>query len=383
MGIQLEKEQQEAVDTIVKWYKSGKDPRFKLAGLAGVGKTTIVKYVEDALALSSRQIRYCAFTGKAAMVLTSKGTPATTMHKLMYEVTEDEETKEPIFTRLSRLDPIIKLIIVDEASMVSKELQTDLEYFKVPVLYVGDHGQLPPVGDGFSNLMQTPDIKLEKIHRQAEGNPIIFLSKMVRLGAKLPNKQYGEGVIKMSLKDVTPTMLMSTDQILCGKNVTRKRLNNRIRELMPSTKGNIGSPMAGDKVIFLRNNWTKGYINGMQALVMSEQLFDREGHGVKEEDWWRYPSGTRAMTLSSEMQDIFTNVPYDFKVFKGEAPDFKNRWIEALDFAYAITVHKSQGSQYYCPMVIEEYLGDSKFHAKWLYTAITRAAQGLVWVSPK
>jgi ATP-dependent exoDNAse (exonuclease V) alpha subunit len=385
MGITLEKEQREAVEGITSWHRKQAEIRFKLAGLAGTGKTTIVKFVEEELGLKESAIAYCAFTGKAAMVLTQKGTRATTMHKLMYDVQEDEITKELIFTRKDRLESNYKLIVVDEASMVSKELQADLESYDVPVLYVGDHGQLPPVGDGFSNLMQTADIKLEKIHRQAEGNPIIHLSKMVRLGAKMPNKLYGPGVIKMAVRDVTPLMLTSTDQILCGKNATRKKLNARLRELLFKGQENFeeGEVLPEDKVICLRNNWNKGFINGMTGRILELYLFDKDDAGVKQEDWWRFPPGTPAMTFQAETGEVFRNVPFDKEVFKGLIPDFKNRFIEAFDFAYAITVHKSQGSQYMTPIVFEEYLGDRAFHAKWLYTAITRAAVGLVWVTNK
>jgi ATP-dependent exoDNAse (exonuclease V) alpha subunit len=385
MGITLEKEQREAVESITQWYARKAEIRFKLAGLAGTGKTTIVKFVEEEIGLSENAIAYCAFTGKAAMVLSQKGTPATTMHKLIYDYSEDEITKEPVFTRKERLDINCKLIVVDEASMVSKELQTDLESYEIPILYVGDHGQLPPVGDGFSNLMQTADIKLEKIHRQAEGNPIIHLSKMVRLGAKMPNKVYGPGVIKMSVRDVTSLMMTSVDQILCGKNDTRKKLNTRIRQILFSKREGFeeGELLYDDKVICLRNNWNKGFINGMIGIVLRVHQFDKEDANVKQEDWWRYPPDTLAMTFQSETGEVFRNVPFDKEVFKGLVPDFKNRFIEAFDFAYAITVHKSQGSQYMTPMVFEEYLGDRSFHAKWLYTAITRAAVGLVWVTNK
>jgi len=377
VGIQLEKEQQDAVDAIVKWYSEKSKQTLKMAGLAGTGKTTIVKYVEDKLGIT--RVGYCAFTGKAAMVLTQKGTPATTMHKLMYNVEEDPVTHDPVFSKKLEFEEAYDLIVVDEASMVSKELQADLESFKVPILYVGDHGQLPPVGDGFSNLMQTPDIKLEKIHRQAEGNPIIFMSKMIRLGARLPNKIYGPGVIKLSLKDVTPLMLTSTDQILCGKNATRKKLNSRVRQLIGFKKD--GELEEGDKVICLRNNWKKGFINGMGGTAHNIGEFDREAATVPKEEWWRFPEGTMSMLFKNEMGDVFHSVPYDQAVFHGMAPDFKNRWIEAFDFGYAITVHKSQGSQYYVPMIIEEYLGDSAFHKRWLYTAVTRAVQGLILVS--
>lgn len=381
MGIQLEKPQQDAVEMIEQWFKKKQKQPFVLAGLAGTGKTTIVKYFMDKLNLHPSDVAFVAFTGKAALVLTSMGTPARTIHKLIYKAKEDPITKEVTFEKTDKLDSPLRLIVVDEASMVSEEIQKDLESFHVPIIYIGDHGQLPPV-QGVSSLMMNPDIKLEKIHRQAEGNPIIFLAKMARLGAKLPYKAYGPGVVKMSMKDVTPNLLTSVDQVLCGKNVTRHKLNLRIRACLGFKTPNVE---VKDRVVCLRNNWNLGYINGMTAVVKSIQDFDRKH--MEEKDYWKVPEGQRAFNIETDHElddnegNMLYNVPFDAGVFtKNVPPDMKNRIIEPFDFAYAMTVHKSQGSQYSTVMVVEEYLGDSTLHKKWLYTAITRAAQGLVLV---
>jgi len=378
-SIVLEDVQRQAVDQITTWYRSSSGPSkpFVLAGLAGTGKTTIVKYFMDSLGIPFSEVAFVAFTGKAALVLTHMGTPATTIHKLIYKIVDDPEHEGELkFELATELPRVLRLIVVDEASMVSEEIQKDLESFHCPIIYIGDHGQLPPVS-GVSNLMLNPDIKLEKIHRQAEGNPIIFLAKLARLGARIPYKQFNEHITKIPMKDVTASMLTSVEQILCGKNVTRTKLNQRVRTIL----GKQGPEVSvGDKVIFLRNNWGKGYINGMTGYVRDLGKFDKKD--VKQEDWWQYPAGQRAMLFESELdRTMFSNVPYDKGIFTGESPpNLKNRCIEAIDYAYAITVHKSQGSQYGTAMVIEEYLGDAMQHRKWLYTAITRAAVGLVLV---
>lgn len=376
MGIQLETQQQDAVKMIEAWYKKGNKEPFVLAGLAGTGKTTIVRYFMDKLNVHPDDVAFVAFTGKAALVLTSMGTPATTIHKLIYKVVEDPKTKEISFVKSDKLDKPLKLIVVDEASMVDDAIQKDLESFKVPIIYIGDHGQLPPV-NGISKLMMDPDIKLEKIHRQAEGNPIIWLAKMARLGAKLPYKKYSDSVVKMSMKEVTPALLTSVEQVLCGKNATRNKLNLRVRACLGKVTPRV---TVGDRVICLRNNWQQGYINGMTGVVKSLQEFDRSN--IKQEDSWRYHVDQPAMDFVSDYNnELLCNIPYDAGVFTQQVPpDMKNRCIEPFDYAYAITVHKAQGSQYTTAMVIEEYLGDSSVHKKWLYTAITRAAAGLILV---
>lgn len=376
MSIILEDSQRQAVEKIEAWYKSSAASKpFVLAGLAGTGKTTIVKYFMDKLRIPTGEVAFVAFTGKAALVLTHMGTPATTIHKLIYKMKDDTDGNL-VFELAEELPRVLRLIVVDEASMVSMDIQKDLESFNCPIIYIGDHGQLPPVS-GVSNLMKDPDIKLEKIHRQAEGNPIIFLAKLARLGARIPYKQYSEHVTKISMKEVTSTMMTNVEQILCGKNATRTKLNNRVRGIMGKADPHV---TVGDKVIMLRNNWGKGYINGMTGFVKALGVFDRSE--VKQEDWWNYPKGQLAMTFESELdRTIFKNVPYDKGIFTGETPpNLKNRCIECIDYAYAITVHKAQGSQYRTAMVIEEWLGDASTHNKWLYTGITRAAFGLVLV---
>lgn len=377
MTVILEDVQKQAVDEITKWYRSPSGPSkpFVLAGLAGTGKTTIVKYFMGSLRIPFNEVAFVAYTGKAALVLTHMGTPATTIHKLIYKIIDDDDgnLRFELATELPRL---LRLIVVDEASMVSEDIQKDLESFRTPIIYIGDHGQLPPV-QGVSNLMQNPNIKLEKIHRQAEGNPIIFLAKLARLGARIPYKQFSDCVTKISLKEVSPQMLTNVEQILVGKNVTRNKLNQRVRGILGKATPEV---TVGDKVICLRNNWSKGYINGMTGLVKFLGDFDKKD--VKQEDWWQYPRGQQAMLFESELDgELFHNVPYDPKIFTGEnTPNLKNRCIECFDYAYAITVHKSQGSQYATAMVFEEFLGDASQHRKWLYTAITRAAVGLVLV---
>ena len=375
MSIQLESHQADAVSMIKEWFKRKKEKTFVLAGLAGTGKTTIVRYFMDELKLHPDDVAFVAFTGKAALVLTSMGTPATTIHKLIYKC-EEQPDGSLKFIKNKQLVSNLKLIVCDEASMVSSDIQEDLESYGIPVIYIGDHGQLPPV-QGESKLMLNPNIKLEKIHRQAEGNPIIWLAKLARLGAKIPYKTYGDHVTKMSMKDVTPSLLTSVEQVLCGRNATRNKLNLRIRGCLGKATAKV---TVGDRVICLRNNWQEGYINGMTGVVNRIAEFDKSR--IKLEDSWRYHLGQQAFDVTTDYDgQMLQNIPFDMGVFTQQVPpDMKNRCIEPFDFAYAITVHKSQGSQYSTAMVIEEFLGDHGLHKRWLYTAITRAAHGLILV---
>lgn len=372
MGIVLEGTQKDAVDKIDAWFKAKNEKKFVMSGLAGTGKTTIVKYFMNQLSIHPDDVAFVAYTGKAALVLTSMGTPATTIHKLIYRPVEIDGVVK--FEMVDKLPHTLKLIVVDEASMLNESMQEDIESFNVPVIYIGDHGQLPPV-EGINKLMMKPDIKLEKIHRQAEGNPIIWLAKMARLGAKIPFKHYGDSIVKIHLNEVMPNMLINVDQILCGKNATRHKLNDKVRLVLGRKSPKVAH---GDKVTLLRNNWQKGYINGLVGEV--QRLYPFDMSGVDTNDTWRYHVDQQAMDIKCDYnEEVLFNIPYDEGVFtRVVPPDMKNRCIEPIDFAYAMTVHKSQGSQYQTGLIIEERLGDNEFHKKWMYTAITRFVNGLI-----
>lgn len=374
--ITLEKEQQAAVDAIYSWYTSQRrQPRFVLAGLAGTGKSTIVNFVIKAL--DNPLVAYATYTGKAALVLRRKGIPCRTIHKLIYTPKEDDKGNL-IFELVDELDSPYDLIVVDEASMVDSEIRSHLESFNVPVLYIGDHGQLPPIKGQAENLLTQPNIKLEKIHRQAEGNPIIKLATMARRGIKIPFAKYGDGIWKVHSHQIRDSHLLEADQVLCGKNKTRIALNKRMRAALnfKDPEGVFFSiPQVGDKIICLKNNWNKGLVNGLVGVTTGIKPFlPRKEEEMQFKDF-------DALEFMDEDGNPFTNILFEPTSFLVEKPEINKMGFEYFDYGYAITVHKSQGSQYVNPVIYEEWLGDPSFHSKWLYTAITRASEKLILVA--
>lgn len=193
--MQLSSDQQAALDAVRAWLTTTK-PTLTLGGFAGTGKTTIIaKLLEE---LRGMNVYVCAFTGKAASVLRSKGVPASTMHALIYEPTNWCDVCQRIVETAgkkicasclkgsvkTKFVPVpfidAELVIVDEASMLNLYHVQDLEALAPKVLYVGDHGQLEPIGRD-PGIMRNPDIRLEKIHRQAEKSSIIQFAHHVRL----------------------------------------------------------------------------------------------------------------------------------------------------------------------------------------------------------
>jgi exodeoxyribonuclease-5 len=357
-------EQAAALDRVRRWLKAGEPQIFRLFGYAGVGKTTLARHIaEDA----QGEAAFAAFTGKAALVLRSKGCRgASTIHALIYRANEVEEGP-PTFT-LNHDGPASRagLIVIDECSMVDEELGRDLLSFRKPILVLGDPAQLPPVKGGGFFTEGEPDVMLTQIHRQAADNPIIRLSQIVRDGGQISYGSYGESRI-ISREQVEAKMVLQADQVLVGLNRTRRLYNQRIRTLR-----GIGEalPVSGDKLVCLRNDRAKGLING--GLWRVEEL-----EGVRK-DFVR-------MAVRSEDEPART--PVKVAVLKaffegGEAdlPYLLRRTSDEFDYGYALTVHKAQGSQWDDVVVFDESRAFREHQARWLYTAVTRASRRLTIV---
>src|SRR6266581_2978056 len=156
--------QDAALNAVADWLKAkpgkgGTPQTFRLFGYAGTGKTTLARHVAQAV---DGKVLFAAFTGKAALVMRSKGCErASTIHSLIYKTRESGE-EVPSF-ELWDDAPASKasLIVIDECSMVDAELGRDLMSFGVPLLVLGDPAQLPPIqGGGFAGELPATGDKL-------------------------------------------------------------------------------------------------------------------------------------------------------------------------------------------------------------------------------
>jgi ATP-dependent exoDNAse (exonuclease V) alpha subunit len=364
IGREWSREQADAIDQVGRWLKQGEPQVFRLFGYAGVGKTTLARHIAEG---ARGETAFAAFTGKAALVMRSKGCAgATTIHALIYRASEGAEGA-PSFT-LNADGPASKagLIVIDECSMVDAELARDLLSFGKPILVLGDPFQLPPVkGAGFFTD-GAPDVMLTHIHRQAQDNPIIRLSEVVRSGGELSVGDYGETrVIPRSALD--PAQVLRADQVLVGTNRTRRAYNQRMRDLQGF---NEPLPVAGDRLVCLRNDRTKGLING--------GLWRVEALGGVKKDFVK-------MTLRSEDEGSRSTVKAAvlkafFEGKEGELGFALRRESDEFDYGYALTVHKAQGSQWDDVMLFDESFAFREHRARWLYTGLTRAARRLTVV---
>ncbi len=367
-------EQEKALDEVARWLKAGRSPIFRLFGYAGTGKTTLARYFAETI---DGTVQFAAFTGKAAQVLRSKGASnARTLHSLIYrprgeEAVEDEITGKtsiaPMFS-VNRQSPVSQaaLIVVDECSMVDEQLGRDLMSFGTPILVLGDPGQLPPISGGGFFTEAEPDFLLTEIHRQAKDNPIIRLALDVREGRDIAYGDYGKARI-ITRNDVNQELVLAADQVLVGTNRTRKRYNQRLREL----KGfDAVYPQAGDKLVCLRNDPVKGLLNGsLWKVFQSSKETVKPGINllINPEDDDR--GMAKIKLLKAQFEDPDAEIAWNLK-----------KRYDDFDYGYALTTHKAQGSQWDKVVLFDESYAFRETRERWLYTAITRAAEELVIV---
>jgi exodeoxyribonuclease-5 len=336
---------------------------FRLFGYAGTGKTTLAKTIAEGV---EGEVKFAAFTGKAASVMRSKGCKAaSTIHSLIYQARESGEEIPDFVLWDAAPASDAKLIIIDECSMVDAELGRDLMSFGVPVLVLGDPAQLPPIQGGGFFTEAEPDAMLTEVHRQARDNPIVRLSMEVREGRRPAPGTYGETQV-VGRAALDPQRVIEAEQVLVGRNATRRAYNTRMR----ARRGFEGAmPAAGDKLVCLRNNRKKGLFNGglwtvKQAPTTRKQILKMS---LLPEDF-----GSRAVRVSVR-PECFTGAIEELEWQQ------RKRY-EEFDFGYVLTVHKAQGSQWDDVVLFDESFAFPDSWDRWLYTGITRAAKRLTVV---
>jgi len=351
----LTADQAKAIDMAVRSL-TNKRPLFRLAGYAGTGKTTVARMIVERVPGAA----VCAFTGKAACRLREKGLPdATTIHRTIYNYDSDEQ----VFHLKPEVD--CAYFLIDEGSMVSRELWADLQRFRKPIVLLGDPGQLEPVG-GDPKLMEDHDVCLNEIHRQEEGSGIVDFATDIRLGRAMhnvgfamENPNYSD--VKIEYSRASLEDLLSAGIVICGFNRTRMRINQLIRKHRGYTIGTINP---GEQIIVLKNNHELGVFNGqiltVQAIVdeadelailIAAVTDDKE---VLHLPCWRAQFGADKLQWDPDAQHY---------VF--------------ADYGYCVTCHRSQGSEWDRVTVIDEQCRRLWEPARWRYTAITRAAKHL------
>ena len=390
----LTKKQEEGLKVAVARHRAN-EKYTVIAGYAGTGKSTLVRYIINALNVEESRVCYCAFTGKAAEVLKKKGNRnACTLHKLLYE-----HIPRPAGGFFRKPKPFIDydVIVVDEVSMAPKSLMELLFKHQVYVICLGDPFQLPPIDKEEDNhLLDNPHVFLDEIVRQEEDSEIIQLTMKIR--NQEPIDYFNGNEVKIiPYSDLNTGVLQWGDQILTATNAKRQAINNQMRAL----QGRTGEPVDGDKIICLRNYWDDSSLNG-DALIngtigILQNSFQtwREIPRFVQSDIKKFDVLVGDLVVP-ETNDVYPMTEMDRQmIITGEKccdwrlsyrlGKLRQKYGEIVPkeftYAYAITTHKSQGSEWPKVVVLEEkFPFDKTEHARWLYTACTRSSEKLVLV---
>ena len=377
----LEGEQLTALNLLRGWWNDPQAPQsFVLMGAAGTGKSFTLSVFMSELGIDPSTVMFCTLSGKAALVLRNRGIEsACTIHSLIYipyeHVTRSGKT-EMRFRKRSAVDPQIKLIVIDECSMIDNGIIDDVLSYKTKVIFVGDKFQLKPISGVNSLMNQTPDAELTTPRRQALDNSILRVATDIRQGNTIT--QYGmigNNVLRVDMDFINKNqdILKNAEQVICGANKTRHGLNNNIRNLLGFKQEDDESPFwlpcNKDKVICTRNNHALGLINGQIGYITYLH------EAIPTKDYCKFnfvdTEGNRYNNTKSVLDLFERDINYEDFTFSQKAH-------QQFQFGYAITAHKSQGSEWSNIVVFEEITGSP--YLNWLYTAVTRAKINLIMV---
>jgi exodeoxyribonuclease-5 len=468
MTTKLSTDQANAVDRITDWYDSlttkiihcnggrktalgtcpslphthgtgtGPAPVISLGGLAGTGKTTLMRALETHLGI---QVVYGTPTHKAAGVLRKKlhgdqSARVRTYHSLIYHMAptyfcdiSGKRVRRVVDNCIcgqsdacqcpARFDPCTTpaahktckireelsqerrkflgghrdAVVIDEASMLSKEQVEDVRSFGVPVILVGDHGQLPPVKADMNPWTLNPEVLLTQIHRQGADSGILQAAHDVRAHGHFTRSSYGRGdAVRLRLSD--PRMGGVFDRWTPDPDRVIITHSNRLRAEMNQTFHGDGPVHVGDRVVALGGmpydavrvrsdgtgyRATKDFLlvhNGMTGTI--RHLHDRGGltfdmvvelddhHLATPTDPVQLLVGGVCRAQFGQEADLWRN------------DDRRPRDSRLWDYAYALTAHKAQGSEYDKVIVMDEGITGGGIYPRWAYTAVTRAKEAAV-----
>ena len=319
-------------------------PYFLYEALAGSGKTVVLSKLARAL----RGATMCAFTGKAASVLSRKsGMQATTIHSAIYQFAGETDDGDLLFdAKVEDGDWHGHVALVDESGTVDTDLARDLLATGCRVVACGDPGQLKPVRG--ERYFRDPNAVLRTVHRQAWDSPIVRQAHRVQATGFYA----ADGDAFRVERFVERDDILTADVILCWRNATRSNLNHLKRAHL----GLAGAPvMAGEPLMCLRNDHKRGLLNG----AVYPSLIDRRP--------WDPVVVTNERGSEVEVEGRIEDLE----------PPSTDRKVLPFCFGYAATVHKFQGSEADMVILVDEY-DRTDDRTSWLYTGLTRAAKAVI-----
>lgn len=329
-----------------------------IVGYAGTGKTTVLQRAGlfDTMVLAP--------TNKAAGVLRAKGlTSARTIHSAVYRIDGFDENGDPVFSAREERTSVPK-IVIDEASMVTREMLADIIEVLNPasLVFVGDGFQLPPVS-GAPVLPEVGDVNLTDVYRQEKGSEVLDFATRLRSGECPRVKDYFDRVSKRD-ETLIEAVLAGNAVMICRTNAARVDFINYIRRLVFGHQ--LAPPQVGEPLIaYARGKTTSSigasfYSSGDTAVITAVKR-----HHDQPGVYWVELYGLVGEVLldTDDMLD-------PFQQRKRNTPSASRNG--AWTYACAVTAHKAQGSQWPVVLINPDY--PTTLEAKrWLYTAVTRA----------
>lgn len=419
---------------------SGKPaPVFSLGGLAGTGKTTLMRALDENI---DGEAVLGTPTHKAASVLVKK-LPASqaervrTYHSLTYQMTpiyrcsvtskmvsaiKDKcacgkpdacecpmsflpcgsgakhnchVTSELRAERRVHLGGHRDLVVIDESSMLDQQQVEDIRKFGIPVLLVGDRGQLPPIKNPMNRWTMNPDAELTEIHRQGKDSGILEAAHDVRKHGRMTKDAYG------SPKPDTVRILRSNPQtkallerftpgadgaLITWTNDLRAEFNQTYHDVLVGTQGpdvgdrvvalggqpyeaarvrmEDGVPRATGEFVMVHNSMTGTVLKSHDRGVVTELTVQLDDHRLAKPD---DPVVILTGAIPTSQFGASSELPFNSPM----RPKGSHLW----DYAYALTAHKAQGSEFPKVVVIDQR---PMSYSQWMYTALTRAQQAAV-----
>lgn len=394
----LNNTQQAVSDSAIDWYFNSPDMLFQIDGEAGTGKSVVLNDIVKRLGLEDENVLAMAFTGQAAIVMRTKGLKnACTIHSALFmpvlQDVVDPATGRVVINPKFNM-PVtkwifvpkyidkkqVKLVIVDEAYMVPASLKAHIDRLGIKTIVAGDTGQLPPVKEEPAYLVSGKIHHLTELMRQAEDSALVYLAHRARHGYHIDCGRYGNDVLVMYDDEIIDDVFQRCGIVLCGKNKTRDSLNHHIRNNV--FQRNTDYPMFGERVICRKNNWSKE----IDGIALANGL---TGSVVRPPSVSKFDGMTLNLDFKPDLLDQpFVDLDINYKYLNANYMDkdkIRNSPYESgdlLEYAYASTVHLSQGSEYPCGIYYEEFLYPT-IQKNLNYTAITRFKNQMIYVKHK
>lgn len=351
----LSDDQSVAMELFEFWYNHESEKEFRIGGLAGTGKTSMIREIASGL-LQGSELEVITPTAKAAEVLSRKGIEAKTCHSLLcnfeYEKTGSDGRVVPVFSDkgISR-----KVIICDESSMITSDMRQKILACAERVVWVGDYGQLPPVEKGPHRTRggvlceENLDAKLTTQHRHGDALEIVKFAGYLREGGRPERYAHENGswqvtVNRHRIRGVKGVCEWAVEAgvwpLICYTNAMIARLNDKVRKIQGVEGNRTFYPGLKLKCIF--NSYRHNIWNGSMFEVAECDSLTSDTSMIVTTEGRRFPASFKR----------------DNKI-----------GAVCVEDGYAITCHNAQGSEFPKIAVIEDIPADTC----WRYTGATRA----------